>query len=164
MRLSLSPIARSDEPFLSALYATTRAEEMALVPWNKEQKGAFLQSQFNLQHQFYITNYPHALFRIIVFEGEKIGRLYVCELEDEIRIIDLTILPEYRGRGLGTELITDILRPAAKPVRIHLEAFSRSIGLFTRLGFRLHSDEGVYQLWECKGIEDKSLNAAATIK
>jgi RimJ/RimL family protein N-acetyltransferase len=148
MRLSLSPITRSDEPFLSALYATTRAEEMALVPWNKEQKGAFLQSQFLLQHQFYKTKYPHAFFQIIVFEDEKIGRLYVCELEDETEVIDLTILPEYRGRGFGTEIISDILRNSAKPVRIYLESYSRSIDLFKRLGFQLHSDEGVYQLWK----------------
>jgi ribosomal protein S18 acetylase RimI-like enzyme len=159
MRLSFPPITRSDEAFLFALYASTRADEMNLVPWNAEQKTAFLQSQFLAQHQHYVSKYPHGKFQIINLENQKIGRLYVCVLENEVRIIDLTILPEFRGRGFGTEIITDILHKAEKPVQIYLESISQSINLFKRLGFEIVSDEGIYQLWQFKDSEAKSLTA-----
>jgi ribosomal protein S18 acetylase RimI-like enzyme len=148
MKLSLSPIAASDSTFLSALYNTTRENEMALVPWAEDQKAAFLQSQFQAQHQHYIVKYPNGNFQIISYNTEKIGRLYTCELDDEIRIIDISILPEYRGKGIGTRVITDILQAAAKPVTIYLESFNPSQSLFERLGFEPISDEGMYQLWQ----------------
>jgi len=162
MRLSFPGITRSDEPFLLALYSSTRAAEMELVPWNEEQKTAFLQSQFNSQHQHYINTYPNGLFQTIVFENEKIGRLYLCELEDEIRIIDLTILPEYRGKGFGREVVSDILRKAQKPLRIYLEDSNRAVSLFERFGFCMVSDEGFYKLWECDAPANKNLTAACS--
>jgi RimJ/RimL family protein N-acetyltransferase len=159
MRLSFPPITRSDEPFLFELYSTTRVDEMALVPWSAEQKTAFLQSQFQAQHQHYTSKYPHGKFQIIILDNQKIGRLYVCELENEIRIIDLTILPEFRGQGFGTEILADILHKAEKPVQIYLESINQSINLFKRLGFQIVSDEGIYQLWQFKDFESKSLKA-----
>jgi RimJ/RimL family protein N-acetyltransferase len=158
MRLSFPPITRSDEAFLFALYASTRADEMTFVPWNAEQKTAFLQSQFQAQHQHYTSKYPHGKFQIIQLDDQKIGRLYVCELEDEVRIIDLTILPEFRGQGFGTEIIMGILHKAEKPVQIYLES-NQSINLFKRLGFEIVSDEGLYQLWHWNNFETKRLTA-----
>jgi RimJ/RimL family protein N-acetyltransferase len=163
MRLSFPPITRSDEHFLLALYASTRANEMAIVPWSNEQKVAFVQSQFNAQHQHYLSEYPNGNFQTILLDNQKIGRLYVCELTDEVHIIDLTILPEFRGRGVGTEIISDILRTAIKPVQIYLESFNNSINLFARLGFEITFDKGLYQLWQWNKFESKSLTANNTI-
>jgi N-acetylglutamate synthase-like GNAT family acetyltransferase len=148
MKLSLSPIADSDLVFLSALYHTTRKNEMALVPWTEGQKAAFLQTQFQAQHQHYIVKYPNGSFQIIKSDGENIGRLYTCELDGEIRIIDITIMPEYRGKGIGTKILSDILQEATKPVTIYLESLNASQSLFKRLGFEPISDEGIYQLWQ----------------
>ena len=159
MNLICPQIRNSDEPFLFALYSTVRAEEMTLVPWDDNQKTAFLQSQFKAQHEYYLTSYPQGSFQLIELDGKSIGRLYLAELDDEIRIIDLTILPEYRGKGFGSEIISDILQKAAKPVRIYLESFNQSNDLFKRFGFHKISDEGVYQLWECREIGNKSLKA-----
>lgn len=161
MRLSCPPITHSDEPFLLALYESVRAEEMALVPWSEEQKKTFLNFQFQAQHQHYTTKYPHGSFQTIEFEGEKIGRLYLCELEDEVRIIDLTILPDFRGKGFGSEILTDVLSKATKPVRVYLENFNRFKLLFESFGFRMIRDEGLYQLWECAEVGEKNLNAVA---
>lgn len=132
---------------------------MALVPWNDEQKNAFIKFQFEAQHQHYTSKYPPDSFKIIELEGERVGRLYLSELADEVRIIDLTILPERRGKGLGKRIITDILKQATKPVRIYLESFNRSVGLFNELGFEIIDDEGVYQLWECRRIGTRDLTA-----
>jgi RimJ/RimL family protein N-acetyltransferase len=167
MKLSLPPITRSDETFLFALYASTRADEMSLVDWNEEQKSAFLQSQFQAQQKHYTSKYPHGKFQTISLDNldnQKIGRLYVCELTDEIRIIDLTILPEFRGQGFGTQIIADILQSAKKPVQIYLESFNQSINLFKRLGFEIVSDEGIHQLWQCQVSVNKHLKANAFSK
>ena len=152
MNLSFFPITSSDKAFLFALYCSTRADEIAVNPWDDEQKKSFLQLQFQAQQQHYSSKYPHGSFQIISLDNKNIGRLYLCELENEIRIIDLTLLLEYRGQGIGTKLLTDILQSAEKPVRIYLETFNHSIGLFKRLGFQSIRDEGVYCLWEAKAL------------
>jgi ribosomal protein S18 acetylase RimI-like enzyme len=91
----------------------------------------------------------------------RFRRLYICELTDEIRIIDLTIAPQFRSKGFGTEILADILSKATKPVRIYLEDYNRSAKLFERLGFRVIRDEGIYRLWECASVRGKNLNAVA---
>jgi len=161
MRLKRPPITHSDKPFLLTLYASVRAEEMALVPWNEEQKKSFLEFQFQAQHDHYTNEYPHGSFQTIELEDEKVGRLYTCELDDEFRIIELTIAPAYRRKGIGSEILTDILNKSTKPVRIYLENFNRFKGLFERFGFRVIRDEGLYQLWECPAVGEKNLNAVA---
>ena len=139
-----------NESFLFALYAETRAEEVKLVPWDEEQKNAFLQQQFKLQHHHYTTNYKDGSFQLIILDEKPIGRLYVAELEDEIRILDITILTEFRRRKIGTGLIEEILHDANeknKAVQIYLETYNQSANLFARLGFAPVADDGVYQLW-----------------
>ena len=161
MYLSFQPINRADEAFLLSLYASVRAAEMALVPWTGEQKAAFIKSQFDAQFQYYAHKYPQGEFRTIALDGEKIGRLYTAGLDDEVRIIDLTLAPEARGRGVGTRIVSEIVDAAAKPVRIYLEQGDRAAPLFARLGFGMIRDEGMYQLWECPAANRKNLNATA---
>ncbi len=148
MTLKMLPVTSSDGDFLLSLYASTRVEELALVPWSDEQKQEFVKFQFDAQTRHYAERYPPDSFRIIEVDGKKIGRLYLCELPDELRIIDLTISPEFRGNGVGSSIIAEILANSVKPVRIYLESFNRSARLFERLGFKPIRDEGIYRLWE----------------
>ena len=148
----LTPVSSSDEHFLVELYASTRAEEMALVPWSGEQKRAFLQMQFEAQDQYYRERYPNASFDLIKFDDRPVGRLYVAELADEIRIIDLTFLPAHFNSEIFVALIKEILQKGAqvgKPVRIFLESYDPQIETFVRLGFRKTSEYGLYFLWQC---------------
>jgi N-acetylglutamate synthase-like GNAT family acetyltransferase len=150
MLITKSPITHQDEPFLFALYSETRADELKIAPWDDERKDAFLRRQFQLQHRHYTSNYKNAFFQIIKLGEKPIGRLYVAELDDEIRIIDLTILTEFRGKNVGTNLIEEILRDADKKnknVQIYLETNNQSTHLFARLGFAAVADDGVYRLW-----------------
>lgn len=149
--MTLRPIGSDDKAFLCALYASTRAEEMALVDWDRTQKDAFLRMQFDAQHKFYQEQFANAAFLIIEFAGEPIGRLYVDRREDEIRLIDIALLPEYRNTGLGGELMRELLDEAAgvgKPVRLHVESFNPAHRLYTRLGFVKLGTNGVYELME----------------
>jgi ribosomal protein S18 acetylase RimI-like enzyme len=149
--LTFRPIGPEDAAFLYKVYASTRADELALTDWDEAQKEAFLTMQFNAQHQDYQANYTDADFLIILLGDRSIGRLYLDRLETEIRIIDIALLPEYRNSGIGTALLKDILAEAArvgKPVRIHVEMFNPAFRLYQRLGFRKLEDRGVYYFME----------------
>ncbi len=149
--LSLRPIRPRDRAFLYKVYAGTRAEELAVVPWDEAEKERFLQWQFDAQHKFYMEQCPAARFDIVLQRRRRIGRLYVDRQADEIRIIDIALLAEHRGKGIGGGLMRDLLDEAAaagKPVRIHVEKFNRARGLYERLGFTQIEDQDVYLLME----------------
>lgn len=151
--LSLRPITEADLEFLAEVYASTRREELALVPWSQEEKEQFLRSQFELQHQHYQQHYPTGEFLVIEKEvegrRERIGRLYVDRWEDQIRIVEVALLPPYRGSGLGARLIGGILAEAKAqglPVTIHVEGQNPARRLYQRLGFEPVQHNGIYQL------------------
>lgn len=149
--ITLRPITPDDAALLYRVYASTREEEMALVDWDDAQKEAFVTMQFTAQHTYYQEHYPDAAFQIILANGQPAGRLYVDRWPDELRIIDITLLPEFRNAGIGTALLEDILREAAqagKPVRIHVERFNPAMHLYERLGFSMVGEHGVYYLME----------------
>src|SRR5262245_54222096 len=153
--VSLRPIAPGDEPFLLQVYSLTRQEELAFVDWNDQQKAAFLKMQFEAQHQYYQEVYRGADFQVIVVDGVAAGRLYVARWEDELRLIDIALLPEYRGSGLGTMLVRQIMEEAAqsnKAVRIHVEKFNKALRLYERLGFKAIQDKGVYWFMEWRRV------------
>jgi ribosomal protein S18 acetylase RimI-like enzyme len=147
----LRPAAPEDFDFLARVYASTRTEELAPVPWNAEQKAAFLRAQFEAQDKYYRENYTGAEF-LVILDGEvPAGRLYVDRWPDEIRLMDIALLPEHRGKGIGTRLLNDLqeeARAAGKPLRIHVERMNPALGLYERLGFAPVEDRGVYWLME----------------
>lgn len=154
----LTPVVPSDKPLLFEIYASSRTEELQFVPWTDEQKHAFLQSQFQAQHDYYLSEYPDGSFNLIKINDASAGRLYTTESGGEIRIIDITLLPEFRNQGIGTRLISDILEDGTtkhKPVTICLETYNRSQNLFSRLGFTCVSNDGIYGLWE-KSFEEEN--------
>jgi ribosomal protein S18 acetylase RimI-like enzyme len=145
--VTLRPVGPDDGPFLLDLYASTRAEELAQVPWTDEQKVAFCRMQFAAQHQHYQEHYAGARWDVIELEGAPIGRLYVARWVDEIRIIDIALLPGFRGRGVGSTLLKQVLaegQAAGKPVSIHVEQFNAALGLYKRLGFEVVEERGAY--------------------
>jgi ribosomal protein S18 acetylase RimI-like enzyme len=152
--LTLRPITPTDDAFLARVYASSRAQELALTDWKEEQKAAFCRQQFEAQSAYYAENYPGAAFQIIERDGWPVGRLYVARWEKEIRIVDITLLPESRCSGLGTKLLRELQAEAGKAgksLTIHVERFNRALGLYERLGFRQVEDKGVYLLMEWRG-------------
>ncbi len=149
--LTFRPITDADLPFLKLLYASTRQAEMESVPWSKQEKEQFLESQFDAQHQFYQQQFTDASFDLIALDEQPIGRLYLDQREDEIRIIDIALIPEQRGKGIGGQLLRDVLDQATnagKMVRIHVEKNNPAMNLYQRLGFSKQEDQGVYDLME----------------
>ena len=147
LRVDLRPAGECDTGFLYQLYASTRADEMALVDWTDAQKEQFLRMQFQAQHTYYHDRFNQAAFDVIELKGIPVGRLYVDRRAGEIRIIDIALLPEYRGQGIGGEIMQSLLNEAVdsnKAVSIHVERNNPALTLYRRLGFRHVSDEGVY--------------------
>jgi RimJ/RimL family protein N-acetyltransferase len=148
---TLRPVQEEDEALLLELYSSTRADEMALLPWDMEQKQAFVQMQFSAQQKHYRAYFPHATHEMILAEGQPVGRLYVDRRETEIRILDVTLLPQARGRGIGMQIVLDLMKEADhenKSYSIYVESFNRSLGLFQRLGFVKSEESGASWLME----------------
>lgn len=155
---TLRSIAPEDRELLLEIYASTRAEEMAVVPWSEQQKQDFLRFQFDAQHKYYQEHFPRAAFDLILKDGEPIGRLYVDRREDEIRLIDIALLPEHRGSGLGGAIMREILeegRESGLLVRIHVEHNNPAMRLYLRLGFEKIEEQGVYHLMEWSPEKEK---------
>lgn len=150
-QISLRPTAPDDESFLYRLYASTREEELAVLPWNDSEKEAFLTTQFAAQHKYYHQEFGKAEFQVIEQDHEPIGRLYLDHRDDEIRIIDIALLPAYRNKGIGSKYLEAILEQgqgAGLPVRIHVEQNNPALRLYDRLGFQKVTENGVYFLME----------------
>jgi ribosomal protein S18 acetylase RimI-like enzyme len=147
MATTLRPVGPDDEPFLLRVYASTRAEELAMVPWTEEQKAAFVAHQFAAQTAHYAAHYTGMSAQVILVDGEPAGRLLVARWAAEIRIVDIALLPDFRGAGTGTALLRDLMaeaRDAGKRLSIHVEINNPAMSLYRRLGFQPAADEGVY--------------------
>jgi len=152
--ISLRPITPEDDSFLARVYASSRAEELAVTGWSDEDKAVFCRRQFDAQSVHYRENYPGAFLQIVESDGVSIGRLYVAHWEREIRIMDVALLPESRGAGIGTQLLRDLqeeARSAGKSLTIHVERFNRALQLYQRLGFQQVEDKGVDLLMRWQG-------------
>ena len=152
--MSLRSTTPADTSLLARVYASSRAEELAVTGWSDEQKEIFCRRQFDAQAAYYAANYPEASFQVIERDDTPIGRLYVARWEKEIRIVDITLLPEFRGSGIGTKLLRELqdeARTTGKSLTIHVERFNRALQLYERLGFHQIEDKGVYLLMSWGG-------------
>lgn len=150
--VTLRPITPEDDAFLLGLYASTRAEELAPVPWTEAQKQAFLRTQFDAQTRHYATHYEdRSTFELVLVEGAPAGRLIVHRGERDVRIVDIALMPAFRGRGVGTQLLQPLLDDAqaqGKSVSIHVEYNNPALRLYTRLGFVKVGEHGISWLMQ----------------
>ena len=149
---TLRPETEADIPFLRRLYASTRWEELApIVDWTDEQKIAFCDSQFGFQRHHYCKYFPEAEFDVIEHHETPAGRIYIDRQENYLLVIDIALLPEWRGNGAGTALMQAVCaeaRASGKKVSIAVEKFNPAQTLYRRLGFREVADEGVHWTME----------------
>ncbi len=149
---TLRPVTASDTAFLQRVYASTRTEELALTDWSDEQKEAFVRMQFEAQDAYYREHYVGASFEVIEVDGVPAGRLYVHRRTAEIRLMDITLLPEFRGGGAGTALLRGLMaeaETAGKSLTIHVEMYNPALRLYEKLGFVASAtDRGPYLFLE----------------
>ncbi|MDQ1713083.1 MAG: hypothetical protein QOE45_2533 [Frankiaceae bacterium] len=150
-RVALRPALPDDREFLLGVYESTRVEEVALTPWPEEQRRAFLRQQAEAQDADYRRNYGAAAFHVVERDGERIGRLYRGEGLGELRLIDIALLPDWRGQGIGSALIDDVLAEGDRrgmTVVLHVEHWNPARRLYDRRGFVVVAEDGVYARME----------------
>lgn len=148
MNITLRPLLDNDLEFSRRVYFTTREDELAPLPWTREQKDAFLAMQFEGQRKSYLMQFPAAQYDVILMDGIPAGRLITLRLAKEILLIDIGILPEFRGKGIGTELLTRLQQEAkahTQSIRLHVEPFNPACHLYTRFGFVITQEDPVHQ-------------------
>jgi ribosomal protein S18 acetylase RimI-like enzyme len=151
MSVTLRPVTTEDEPFLMRVYGSTRLDELALTGWDESQRDAFVNAQFSAQLRHYRGTFPEAEHHVIVADDRPVGRLYIGRLDGEIRILDITVLPEHRNAGIGTAILREIVNESENtgiPIHIYVESFNPSLRLFERLGFRRADISGIHFLLE----------------
>lgn len=157
--ISLRAETADDLEFLRALYCSVRRDEFAAVNWPEEVLRGFLAGQFQIQTGQYALNYPAMERWIVEIRGSPVGRLYVLRGGAELRVIDISLLPESRGCGIGTALLSQLCREAdlrGLPFRLHVEARNPALRLYRRLGFIENDNAGVYRAMERRPRPDGS--------
>lgn len=145
--MTLRAATEADAAFVAALYASTRDEELSVVPWTAQQKKAFTDWQSQQQEKHYALHYPQAE-RLVIERGEPIGRIYVDTTRLEVRLMDVTLLAPYRRQGLGSRLMEVLLAYAdalGREASLHVEPFNPAKSLYERLGFRVAETRGLYE-------------------
>lgn len=145
--VTLRSAAASDEAFLIALYSSTRKEEVAAWGWPAPAQEMFLRTQARAQQQAYAMQFPRAEHSIVEIAGRAIGRILVDQSGNEIHLVDISLLPEQRGRGVGTELLAALLdegRKTQRPVGLRVARSNRARALYVRLGFLAIDEDPMY--------------------
>lgn len=140
-----------DLEFLARLYATTRADELARAGFPVEQRAAFCRMQFNAQQHHYALYFARAVDSVLEIDGVAVGRELLARAADELFLVDIALLPEFRGRGIGSHrlaLLIEESRVLNCPIRLYAEQGSRAEALYRRHGFVVTGEEGVHFMME----------------
>jgi GNAT superfamily N-acetyltransferase len=149
---SLRTVTPEDRELLFQIYASTREDELAVVPFNDQEKNAFLRMQFAARERSYAERFPAKDHCVVERDGVPLGYLWVDRRDAELHLVDVALLPEYRGDGLGTELISRLISEARErkiPFRLNVLAQGPARRFYERLGFSpVGTPSAVYQLME----------------
>ncbi|MDT7542412.1 MAG: hypothetical protein QOE33_2316 [Acidobacteriota bacterium] len=147
-RVELRKVAPGDDELLLDVYASSRADEMALVDWDDATKRAFLRSQLTAQRADYEGRFPTADYQIILVDGEPAGRLWVARTDEQIRLLDIALLPQFQNRGVGKFLLGRLIEESAReglPLRHMVFQFNvNALRFYERLGFAARGEMGAY--------------------
>ena len=146
-RVVLRTETSADRAVSLAAYASTRIDELALTGWTPAQQDAFVAQQFDAQQRNYRAQYPHAAFDIVCVDGIDSGRCYVDRDARRICLVDIVLLPESRGLGVGGRLLGGLLVEAdahGLPITLHVDKNNPVLGWYARLGFVTDGDAGLH--------------------
>jgi len=152
LEIELRTLQAGDEAFALEVFESTRERERQAIPWSEGEWASFIETQFAAQCHHYSTHFPGSEHLMIVADGRPVGRAWVWRSQQEIRLIDIAILPEHRSQGIGTHIIKDLQEEAGasgRPVRHSVELENpRARALYERLGFAPTETKGLHTLME----------------
>lgn len=155
-RLGFREVTAADQAFLLDLFASTRPQELAAFGDNEIQKRAFVMMQFSALSR----SYSSAHSRLITTGGTPVGRIVVDERRDELRLVDIALMPQFRNTGIGTVVVKGLMDEAAAKhlcVRLHVFKYSDAVRFYHRLGFQSMEDDGSYLRMEWQPNNSTSL-------
>lgn len=153
MKIELRPFPSDQQDFLYRLYATTRLAEIAQFGWDAAQQEMFLRMQFNAQQRWYEMAYADSDHKLIVVDEQPAGRMLVQRGTNAHLLVDIALLTEYRNRGIGTQLLQQLIAEALQQgasVRLQVVKSNPAHRLYERLGFVKTGEEGMHFQMEKK--------------
>jgi ribosomal protein S18 acetylase RimI-like enzyme len=152
--LTLRPARADDEEFLFRLFSTVYGEKLQPVLLDAEEKNRLLGLMYQGFTQHYNSLAGASDDRLVLLDNQSIGRMILIQMREEIRLAELAILPQYRSRGIGSALVSQVQtesRMSKRPVRLQVARFDRVLRLYERLGFHRISAAGPYLHLEWSG-------------
>jgi ribosomal protein S18 acetylase RimI-like enzyme len=149
--LTFKNIVSQDDDFLFNLYANIRKAEFLDLGWQEEQLEAFLRMQYEAQKKSYLLQFPSATYEMVMINDVRIGRIITCLTDSTIDIVDISLLSEYRNRGIGTNMIEMEKKKALatnKCIRLHVLQSNPARRLYERLGFHIKDEPFPYYKME----------------
>ena len=147
MAISLRTCRPGDQDFLFTLYASTRRHEIAPLGWPEAQQEAFLRMQFTAQQRSYELAYAQSEHHIVELDGQPIGRLMVLREKDAVLLVDISLLAEHRGHGVGGELLRELIQQcvrAGSTLKLQVLKTNPALRLYQRLGFTRTGEDQMY--------------------
>lgn len=145
--IALRPVTAADEALLRRIYASTREDELAATGWTRQRMAAFVHGQYLAQQRHFRQHFAGAHHLLMERDAQPIGRLCWQWRPDELRLIDIALLPSWRGQGLGRQVVSALQALAAaqgQVMGLHVEVGNRAISLYQRLGFVVTGHDGLH--------------------
>jgi GNAT superfamily N-acetyltransferase len=156
-KLTLRPVTKDDDQFLFTLYGSTRDAELSQVQWAEGQRDTFVRWQFDMQRREYEARFPDGRYQLILIDGEPAGRIWTGEDKEQIRLLDIALLPQFQKRGAGTLLLEELKKEAERAGKFlrHMVFVlnDNAHRFYERLGFVVIEDLGAYKHMEWKTVK-----------
>lgn len=146
--LSLRPMGNSDKAFVESLYRSTR-DDLRMIDAEEDFIEGLIEMQQNAQTEGYGDMFPNAMYFVAEYHNERVGRVVLDFGQNEIRVVDIALIPAARGKGYGNQILqavqltaSKVMAPVALSVRfdnIHAKQ------LYARLGFMVEEAQIPYE-------------------
>ncbi|WP_323769533.1 GNAT family N-acetyltransferase [Antarctobacter sp.] len=150
MDLILRPVRAADRAFLLHLFTEARPD-LAALPLPEGARQQMIDLQFDAQSRGYAQAFPRASHDIVHLDGRDVGQLRLDRGAEALHLVDLSVLSDVRGQGLGARLLRGIQQEATtanQPVRLSVQHGNPAAGLYRRMGFVATGDTGVHLTME----------------
>jgi ribosomal protein S18 acetylase RimI-like enzyme len=145
--VSLRSAQPDDREFLLRVYASTREPEMLSWGWPAAEQSRFIQMQFDARARGYAVSYPAAAESVVLANDEPAGSILVLRAPQELRLVDIALLPQFRNLGITSALLGALIAESVHkkiPLRLSVVKGNRAARLYERLGFFLKSEDAMY--------------------
>jgi len=149
MLIDLRNAEDKDEAFLFRLFCSIREPDFCFL--GEVEKKVLLEMQFAAQQRHFRVNIPEARDKIVMLDGQPVGRICTAHRQQELHLVEIALLPEHRNRGIGSHLMKGLERECEGkemlPIRLRVYRHNPAMRFYQRLGFSIVDDD-IYILME----------------